>query len=334
MPLVTVRAHDPRIEYFGPNWKDDMFEIRKVDPPGGVNDTADGVCMLGVASRETWGFGNGFRLSFTGVGVRLVMQSRQDHGFYVVDVDGAESTVGGYSYAPHCGTSFVADGLPLGEHTVSATLTGRNPGSTWPDNYMQMFAIQYDPGSPEATPSPSNSNSNTKSTDQTPESTDDAPTPTTPIVPSASRKGISGGAIAGFAIAGVVVAFCVALLAVWLVRRGRRQRSAGHDGSENPFNMSRAGGGDVAAPYMLHPGTRSSNPSPSPSAVPDYVRNDSFSSSSASPYAAAPGTTTSYQPLLSSASPRPSGKALYTMSAAPPPPPEEGETMLPPYRSN
>ena len=70
--LVTVPAHDARIEYFGSSWKDDLFEIRPgIDPPsgGGVNASTDtgGVCVLGVKSRETWGFGNGFRFSFTGL---------------------------------------------------------------------------------------------------------------------------------------------------------------------------------------------------------------------------------------------------------------------------
>ncbi|EJD35249.1 hypothetical protein AURDEDRAFT_175672 [Auricularia subglabra TFB-10046 SS5] len=373
MPLVTVRAHDAGIEFFGSSWKDDLFEIRPgIDPPGGggVNDTAGGACALGVRSRETWGFGNGFRLTFTGISVRLVMESRQDHGIYLVDVDGTQSTVSGYSEAPHCGVLFSADNLPQAKHTVSATLKAKSPASTWEYSYMQLFAIQYDPGS------------SSSSTGQTPQSAHGSsaprPTPTTRAVLS-SRKAFSAADIAGVTIAGFVLAFGLFVLAVWLFRRCRRRRRfsavPAYDASEKPLRMRRGKGrrrsvlSDVPSPYMLHHAASASSlgvasiASPG-STLPDYARDDPFSGSSISPFPLIPppastksragyasrspapiyppAPSQSYAPIPSpSPSPsyppsssRSSEKGRRARVMTPPPPPEDGGTMLPPYRSN
>ncbi|KZV85356.1 hypothetical protein EXIGLDRAFT_841540 [Exidia glandulosa HHB12029] len=308
--LITVPAHDARIVYTGPpaEWKDDIFELRGIDPSGGgVNSTFD-VCVLGATSRETFRVGNGFSFSFTGTSVHLIMESRQDHGLVQFTLDSQPSTtISGYSDAPHCGALFTASGLDGSKtHVVSATLSAPDPASTWSDTYMKLFAVQYDPGNSSSTPlhdyASASKSGNPKPTD-------------VPVL--RAEQSFSTGAIIGVTVASFLLALALFFLGVWLFIRWRRTHRQPKfkripedhlDGTEKPKKVQRervnrprtilSGADDgEPVPFLSYgaeqggvntsaSGSRSATPVPSPrsATTTSHTPRPSFSSTSSGAY--------------------------------------------------
>lgn len=221
--IQTVPFSDPRIQYSGNGWHSDVFEIRQgIDPAtgGGVNGT-DASCALGDKSTSSGVLGDGFTFSFSGVAIQLVLESRDDHGFVQVTLDGIPSTISTYSTAPHCGIAF-EQGVQAGQHTISVSLAGRNPASRWPDTYVQIFSIRFDDG---LAPSSSITASSTGS------SLSSAPTKSngSPKVTGESVSHSNTGAIVGGVIGGVILGLALAGLVTYLIIRRKRAAQAAHD---------------------------------------------------------------------------------------------------------
>ncbi|KZV81203.1 hypothetical protein EXIGLDRAFT_389512 [Exidia glandulosa HHB12029] len=144
---IKVPYTDSSISYTGSGWMHDIFELRPgIDPETG-GGALDSTCTLGDNSTTTPAFGNAFRFSFRGASVSLVLETRADHGLYNISLDGNVEQHSGYTEAPHCGvvwTSTTLDGTQ--EHDLIVTFVAKAPESPWDNNYLQLFAIQYDDG--------------------------------------------------------------------------------------------------------------------------------------------------------------------------------------------
>ncbi|KZV85352.1 hypothetical protein EXIGLDRAFT_726256 [Exidia glandulosa HHB12029] len=265
------------------------------------------------------------------------MESRQDHGLVQFTLDSLPSTtISAYSDAPHCGALFAASGLDGSKtHVVSATLSAPDPASTWNDTYMQLFAVQYDPGTPSSTPLH----------DSVSASKTSKPTPTdVPVL--RSEQSFSTGAIIGVTVASFLLAFGLFVLGVWLFIRWRRthrqpkfkrvpdDRNEEHwDGTEKPRKVQRERVGRhrcilseaEPVPFLLYgqgqggssaPGSRSATPVPLPPLPPSHAARPSFSSTASYQPAANANT---YQPtpyvVLASGPPAAMGKSRHGLGA-------------------
>ncbi|KZV83406.1 hypothetical protein EXIGLDRAFT_728413 [Exidia glandulosa HHB12029] len=269
LAAATVRAtihvvlyNDARIVYTGTGWHDDVFEVREGIDPFPATAANDSSCELGDKSTSSGDVGAKFSFDFNGVGVALIMESRDDHGFFEVDLNGVVSIISGYSVAPHCGGIFVQQQLPLADYTISGTFKGRNNASKYQNSYYQLFAIRFDDGVgavPTTTPPPSSSSSPTSTS-----------SPFSPFSPSSITSSESSGAkppsrtpkahsdtgaIVGGVLGGIIAGFLIAFLIMFLVLRHRRskQRETGYLPQHQNYAGPWSPGPVETGQYFAHP---------------------------------------------------------------------------------